>query len=238
MAAELTLEIIDQYTIDKKYSCEVCENEFTSLTLRMQKLRFVSSDVDLRPNYDPIDPLLYDVLLCPNCGYASLSMYFNKIASKHREKILQQVSLKWKRYDFPKIMTYRDACNKYKLALITAYAKDAKHSEMGYICLKIAWLYRLMGDNDGYMLFAARSSMEFTLAYENEQFPICQMDAPTLEYLLAYLLYVTGDKADSMKFLGRVITNISAPVRLKEKARELKELVSAGQTVFPVPQAL
>ena len=66
---------------DKKYTCPVCENNFTSKTVRSGKARMVRTDMDLRNVYDGIEPLKYDVILCPKCGYAALSRFFPNVSN-------------------------------------------------------------------------------------------------------------------------------------------------------------
>ena len=66
---------------DKKYTCPICEHNFTSKTVRSGKARMVRTDMDLRNVYDGIEPLKYDVILCPKCGYAALARFFPNVTS-------------------------------------------------------------------------------------------------------------------------------------------------------------
>jgi len=226
---ELNEETIKQYVLDKKFTCGVCGGEFTERVIRMQKLRFISSDDDLHPNYDPIDPLLYDVIICPLCGYCAIGMFFNKVSSKQKPLILNGITPKFRPHEWSKIITYKEAAEKHKLALVTAMVKGAKKSELGYICTKIAWLSRLNENETGYKEFAEKAIKEFELAYEQEDFPICQMDECTFGYLLAHLLYVTGRYDDAMRWLGRVITNRNVSSRVKERSLDLKNTIIEKQ---------
>jgi uncharacterized protein (DUF2225 family) len=226
---EITEENVKQYVLDKKMTCDVCGAEFTEQIARLQKLRFLSTDGDLHPNYDPMDPLLYDVVICPSCGYAAMSSYFGKVSSKQKEQIRQGVTPKFRPREWSKIMTYPEALDKYKLALVTAMVKEAKNSELGYICAKIAWLNRLTKNDEGYKEFAAKAITEFEKAYEEEDYPICGMDEPTLGYLLAYFDYVCDRYDEAMRWLGRAIPNRGISPRVKDKCIDLKALVQEKQ---------
>lgn len=64
---------------DKTFSCPVCEKEFPAKIMKSGKAKLLGTDADLRAKYDGIDPVKYDVELCPFCGYAALTRYFPKI---------------------------------------------------------------------------------------------------------------------------------------------------------------
>lgn len=191
----------------------------------MTKLKFISSDADLHPNYEPMDPLLYDVLICPLCGYSAMTMFFNKFPDKQISLIRSGVTAKYQPRTFNQIMSYGEAIEKYKLALITAMVRGAKKGEMGYICTKIAWLYRLLGKEQSYKNFAHKAAVEFELAYQEEDFPICQMDEPTFGYLIAYFLFISERYDDSLKWTGKVVTNRNITSRLKERCIDLKSVI-------------
>ncbi|KAI4453648.1 Thioredoxin [Holotrichia oblita] len=146
----------------------------------MTKLKFINSDIDLHPQYEPLDPLLYDVIICPFCGYSAISAFFNKISEKQIPLIRMGVTSKFKSRTFKKVITYQDAIEKYKLALITAMVISAKKGEIGAICNKIAWLSRLSDNDKLYKEFAEKAVSNFELAYQQEDFPIAQMDESAL----------------------------------------------------------
>ena len=50
----------EEVLFDKKFVCPVCEHEFTSKMLRVGKVKLASSDLDLRPVYEIMEPLKYD----------------------------------------------------------------------------------------------------------------------------------------------------------------------------------
>ena len=60
----------------KSYKCPICDSNFKSLTVKQGKARMIDTDIDLKVNYRDIEPLKYDIILCPVCGYAALERYF------------------------------------------------------------------------------------------------------------------------------------------------------------------
>lgn len=64
------------FLFDKSFTCPLCDREFKARTVKIGKAKLAGSDLDLRPRYEQIDLLKYDVIMCPSCGYASLSRFF------------------------------------------------------------------------------------------------------------------------------------------------------------------
>ena len=63
----------------------------------------------------------------------------------------------------------------------------------------------------------------FVKAVQTEEFPMCGMDEPTVDYIIAVLAMEFGDYFDSSKLLSKLITSYSASGRLKDRARDVKE---------------
>ena len=60
------------FLFEKTFTCPICEKDFKAKTVKIGKAKLVGTDLDLRPKYENIDMLKYDVILCPHCGYAAL----------------------------------------------------------------------------------------------------------------------------------------------------------------------
>ena len=64
------------YLFSKTYDCPVCATKFKDITVKANRARLVHMDRDLRPVHDDIEPLKYEAIVCPKCGYAALGRYF------------------------------------------------------------------------------------------------------------------------------------------------------------------
>ena len=69
------------FLFDKSYTCVVCDKTFESRTVKSAKVRRVGADRDLRPKYLYIDPLKYEVVSCPYCGYSAPNKYFGHLST-------------------------------------------------------------------------------------------------------------------------------------------------------------
>ena len=211
---------------DKSYTCPVCNNEFHSKMIRTGKVKLLSADTDLRPKYQLVDSLKYDALVCPSCGYAALSRFFKFMMPAQAKLIRENITKNFS--GLPKTggtYTYDDAILRHQLALANAIVKKAKNSEKAYTCLKMAWLFR--GKRETLPKDLLGKAYEgFMTAFSRESFPMCGMDEMTVTFLVAELARRTGKYEESGRWISKVLTSRSANERIKNKARDIKELLN------------
>ncbi len=230
------------FLFDKSFTCPICDKEFKARTVKIGKAKLAGSDLDLRPRYEQIDLLKYDIILCPYCGYAALSRFFKFVTSPQAKNIKKTISATFKpQKEVKEIYTYDEALERYKLTLANAIVKQTRSSEKAYICLKTAWLLRGKAEH----LDASQPDYEeqkkqceteeneflrnalegFLAARQTESFPMCGMDEPTVDYLIA----VTAMRFEQYDVSSRLITGIlqspTANPRMKDKARDIKEML-------------
>ena len=76
-----------EYLYDKKFTCIVCNKEFTSKQVRIGKARFKGTDEILKPLYTGIDCTKYDVIMCPHCGYAAVQEYMESLRQSSEQHL-------------------------------------------------------------------------------------------------------------------------------------------------------
>lgn len=228
-----------EHLYDKSYTCPVCDKAFKSKTMKSNRARLLSTDMDLRPVHQDIDSVKYDVVACPHCGYAVLARYFGPLSKMQVNKIKEAITSQYTKSDKRnKVYSYDTAIERSKLALLSSVIKGAKDSEKAYVCLKIAWLFRGKAEHLAAYEEAEKERQEFAeqekqflrkaydglyMARQKEHFPICGMDEVTFDYLLAALAYRFDDYETSAKLVGEILSNKAAGFRVKEKTRDLKE---------------
>lgn len=230
------------FLFEKAYTCPICEKEFKVKTVKIGKARLLGTDLDLRPKYENIDMLKYDVILCPNCGYAALSRYFKFLTASQAKWISEKISKAFKPpKDEHEIYSYEEALERYKLTLANAIVKQAKASEKAYICLKTAWLLRGQGEhldqkdpeyakkkaeNEAAENEFLRNALEgFLAARQTESYPMCGMDESTVDYLIAVIALRFEQFDVATKLVSNILVAPGTNPRMKEKARDLKELL-------------
>lgn len=231
---------------DKTYTCPVCESDFKAKSVKVGKIKLQSLDTDLRPRYQQADPLKYDAILCTHCGYASLTRFFQNVTYTQAGLIKKSISASFKPItDTGSIYSYDDAIARHKMALVNSIVKKAKTSERAYTCLKTAWVIRgkadtLPKDTPNYKNiidqlnkeerdFIANAYEGFSDAYMKESFPMCGMDESTVALLIAELARKSSKFDESLRWVSRILLSKEASERIKEKAREIKELIKEGR---------
>ncbi|MDF2537770.1 MAG: hypothetical protein K0S76_791 [Herbinix sp.] len=231
---------------DKTYSCPVCDKEFKSKMVKSGKIKLLSLDMDLRPRYQFADPLKYDAIVCPHCGFAALSRFFTYVTAMQAELIRKSISASFRGLKpASEVFSYDDAIARHKLALINAIVKKSKISERAYTCLKTAWVIRgkaenLPSDSPDYknqikelereeIDFIAKAYDGFEEAFIKETFPMCGMDENTITLLVAELARKIGKFDEAGRWISKVLIARDANERIKAKAREIKELIKANK---------
>ena len=230
------------FLFDKSFTCPLCDREFKARTVKIGKAKLAGSDLDLRPRYEQIDMLKYDVIMCPSCGYAALSRFFKYLTSPQAKNIQKTISATFKpQKEAAETYTYDEALERYKLALANAIVKQTKASEKAYICLKTAWLLRgkaehLDPEQPDYEAqkkqcqeeedeFLKNALEGFLAARQAESFPMCGMDEPTVDFLIA----VTAMRFEQYDLASRLIANLvtskTVNPRMRDKARDVKEMI-------------
>lgn len=228
--------------LDKSEVCPVCEAKFKTKIVRSGRFKMIGQDTDLRPKYQPLDILKYDAVVCPNCGYAALNRFFKFMMPSYAKAIQENITSNWKGMEQTgDFYTYDDAITQHKLALANTIVKGAKDSEKAYTCLKLAWLFRgkyesLEPGSENYEAQVKEAKAQerellenayagFVNAYSTEDFPMCGMDELTVTYLLAELARRIGKLEEASRFVSTVLTNRNASDRIKERARDVKEMI-------------
>lgn len=239
----ITPEVMEKDLIyDRAFDCPVCASKIKSKIMKSGKAKLVGTDSDLRPKYEGIDPIKYDVILCPKCGFSALSRYFKVMPSTQVKLIKEKISKNFRMVPHRgEIYTYEDAVERYKLALACSIVKQGKASEKAYICLKTAWVLRGQSENldpsasdykdkkaeleSGEEEFLKAALEGFTTARQSEDFPMCGMDESTIDYLMAVLATRFDQYEMASKLVATILTSTGANARMKDKARELKNQI-------------
>lgn len=214
---------------DKTVQCPICGRESKNRAVKKSSVRVASRDSDSMVYYSGINPSFYEVVYCSECGYAALPPYFSSIKSQYIGPILQNITMKWKKPNYPELFDAEFAIKQLKLALHVAIIKEASDSEKGLICLKLSWLYRLKEDKENEKRFLEQTIPCFENAYKNEKFPIAGMDEYSVQYLIGELYRRIDNPEMSLQYYSKVLISPNAPTRLKEKIRDQRDLLNLNK---------
>ncbi len=219
----------------KSYKCPICDSNFKNLTVKQGKAYRDSADFDLKVNFKNIEPLKYDIIMCPVCGYGALERYFERVAPRQRKDIIDKLCQTYVGIDDNKDeYTFDDAIERYDNAFVCADIKNSKNSEIGFMSLKLAWLYRAyskslpledekkdeLWQKERAYLFKAMDNLE--VARLKEHSPICGMDDVTLDILLAGLCIELEELDTARKYINSAMNNRNVSVGIRNKIYEFK----------------
>lgn len=237
------------FLLEKAIRCPVCDGVFKTKMVKNGRLKRLEPDADLRPRFQYIDSLKYDVSSCPKCGYTAMNRYFEHLSQIQIKLIQDNICSKFKPDSIPNpeglvACDYETALSKYKLALFNSIAKKAKASEKAYTCLKISWLLRgqgesLSGDTDEIKeqkaaikkeedAFYVQAYEGFVKAVASELFPMCGMDQNTVDYLMAAMAFHLKKYDVASKTISSILVSRTAPNKIKDKALNMKDEIIAA----------
>jgi len=231
------------FLLKKEIKCAVCDKKFPALVIKSSKAKRMEPDKDLRPRFQGVDVVKYDVYACPYCGYAAMTKSFESLAPSQlkwvREGVCKNFKPSGEDLSARETYTYDQAVDRLKLALVSAMTKRVKLSEKAYICLKIAWLRReqiaTMTDASKEALAkreAYKAEMEsfYKQAYDGflkvsstETPPFYGLGQNTLDYMLANMALYFKDYSTSSKLVASLLTSSNTPANLKDKCYDLKQ---------------
>ncbi len=233
------------FLLEKVIQCTVCDRKFKTLTVKTGKAKRLEPDDDLRPKFQGVDTIKYDVASCPFCGYSATHKDFEHLSATQIKWIREGVSANFKptRDESLEEYSYDQAVDRYKLALVCSMTKKAKMSEKSYLCLKIAWLrraqYELIKDDTPEALankkavkaewdgFYRQAYEGFVKASETETPPFAGIDANTLDFMLANMAMYFKDYGTASKLVSRLLTSSGTNSRIKDKCFDMKEAIVA-----------
>lgn len=233
---------------DREHICPVCGRGFTAKSVRAGKVISDGMDIDMRPRSKNLDMMKYRVLECPICGYANLERYFRDIRKKEVEA-LREKCLRWDTQAEAEegARSYEEAHHYYKAAIRCNLVRGAKNSIRAYTALCASWLLRgwreeletkgkkvednaTMGKDEERKLvkYAANNFKE---ALANEDFPICGMEEPTFDYLMAVLTYKQGNCSDAQRYVIRALQSRLLKPAIRPMAEDLRDMIKANEPI-------
>lgn len=189
--------------IDKPFVCPCCDNSFTNKVVDTSKIRMTGMDSDLRSYYEPVDPVFYDVIICPKCGYAALSKIFDNLSFEKAQTIMNFISPRQKDMTFPQVYSVDIALIRYKAALMCALITGDKSSILAVLYLRMAWLHRMILDEENETRCLVTCLEAFREAVSKEYFPLVDMDEKTTYYIMGSVLAKLRREEEAVEYFNR-----------------------------------
>ncbi len=198
---------IEKTLYHAKITCPICATKFESMRVRSSSIRVQRIDNDFCQHYQSANPLYYEMVVCPRCGFAfNLEFAKTQMSAGQREKAKLRLQPVWqdRAKDYGGVRTWDDAMEAFRLALYALEDELVKSSKMGMLYLKTAWLYRYKGNEAGEQKYIEKAISSFAKAYETESFSEPKSEL-NIVYLLGALNLRAGKNQESAKWLELVL---------------------------------
>ena len=202
--------------------CPVCSNPFKSTKTKSSKLRFVKSDTDMCRYFEGGNPYLYEINVCPSCGFSFSDNFKQDIDYTRKSEFIKTVSSHWKKQNFCGERTIDEAIETYKLALLSGRFIGLSEGNTAGICMRICWLNRMAGNLVEEKRFMKAAGELYHKVYEMGGFRGGQDISPEiLVYLLGELNYRLGDHNECMKWFNIAISKYSRDPFIKKQTVDM-----------------
>ncbi|WP_418791220.1 DUF2225 domain-containing protein [Phosphitispora sp. TUW77] len=229
--------VIEQYTFNKKVKCPVCNNAFEGLAIRDSRLKQADRTDELRVIYEDIEPLKYNIWICPECFYAMRRTEFDKINAIQKKKLANLTEQRKSQFtpNFKNIYTIGFAINAYLIAINCCdnfNKSEGIDERAGGIWLNIAWLYDDLEVFDKALEARKNALDKFKAAYMSGH--RSEGQDQKIEYLIGRLAFGQKNVKEAREFWFRATSRRNGVALLKDLARDgldmLKELEQEEKT--------
>lgn len=188
----------------KNFTCPYCGNNFSTTKVRSKFARVVKMDDDLCNHYESVNPLFYEINVCPECGYSFNDENSGAISDKVRDEIEKNLQTVWRKKDYSGARNIDLATESFKLAIVCQMARRARDSQKGMLYLKLGWLYRAQNDQKNENICRSEAVKFLTSSFEKENFNDPKSEI-NIMYLIGVLNRMMGNYKEASIWLDRVL---------------------------------
>jgi uncharacterized protein len=209
---------------DRNIQCLVCKKYYTSKKIRSRFVRAVKHDTDFCSYYktEENNPLLYYVHVCPHCGFSASEEFTTYFPPLTLEQIEEKICSQWSGMNYCGIRTIHDAINTYKLAIYSATLKKERHIAVAGLHMRLAWLYRTIGNQEEELRFMRLACKKYMESYITEDFRETHLSEIRLLYIIGELNRRIGNEKQAVMYFSNVIQkqNETIEKRIVEMAKD------------------
>lgn len=202
-------EINKKYIWKKEIHCPVCTRKFESYNYKSKSQALLEKESDFHEVYEKFDPIMYDIVVCPECHYANTQSKFSELKAQSMEKLHN--SMRESSFDFERDRDPQLGIESMRLAILTHEQVETQNDSIyGNLYLKQAWLYRNLKDKEN-----EAASLKKALEYYEKKYLSADtlggsLSENGLAYLIAELSRRTGDSAKAQNYFNLVISSQDA----------------------------
>lgn len=215
--------------VSRPLTCPICENKFDYFTPRAGSYHLISRDPDFCPHYGGINPLFYQIWVCPSCHYAAQKSHWQDLSDWEKKHLLQlQDELKDESFcDFSNPeRNLSTATQSFQLAYrYYSHRRAGTSNVLGTLQLHLAWMYRFEEELLQEKAHLDAASNHLLDAYDDTS-------SPKMVFLIAETLRKAGKHTEAMNWFMQVLQDVNAYGEINRLARDqMDEARSAARMV-------
>ena len=213
---------------NKEVKCPVCELTFTTKKVKTAFVKVLKRDSDFCAYYADENPTFYGVYVCPQCGYASFESIYQNLSIAQIARVGKKVGSNWSGKDYGGKRSLNQAIEVHKLALLNFNIMIASKFHIAKACLRLAWFYRMLEDEERELQFIKHAADSYELAFTTEEFENSGEEEYVVCYLLGELNRRLGNYRKAVSFYDMAIRNpeIETRKQIKKMAQDQRLLAS------------
>ncbi|MFZ5643350.1 MAG: DUF2225 domain-containing protein [Bacillota bacterium] len=186
----------------EEYSCPFCSGRVRTLKVKTECTELLKTDDDFCPHYRDLNPLFYEIAVCPGCGYAFSRDFRDKIGQQEQDVIRKNLSRLGKPKDFSKERSLEQAIETFYRASVIYKESSVPHYIQADVNLKLAWLYRYLKDREMEVMYTRAALQEFRASFEEEgSLSDIQKDLYIM-YMIGQLNLNSGETGEALKWFS------------------------------------
>ncbi len=207
---------------DKKYTCPLCQREFTNKRVRISKIRIKQVDSDFCTHYHGENPNYYLVIICPFCGF-TYTENNSEIKIQGKENLIKFLKGNRLKDDFTGARNDELALKAFFRAVNLGESRKEKNLVLANLYLQTAWIYRFMEDGEKEREYLQKALNYFLEFYEKDS---RTGNLAKVLYVIAELYRRLGNEKEAVFWFGRIIKDKSiTDAGIIRKAREQWQLI-------------
>ena len=204
---------------DKKITCLNCHTYFETKKPILSRLRIIDSETDGHKIYKENSPNLYEINVCPICGFAFDDRLNNPLYEEDIKKLLSYFQTVKNFEQYCQERTIQDAIRISKLALYIATTIEEPKTLRGVQYLKTSWLYREINDKKNEEMYLKKSKEFVEDAFENEDIEYFGLRLHVLYNILSETCRKLDLYEDAAKYYSKLFRCSTTPNYMKQKAQ-------------------
>lgn len=221
----------------RKYSCPVCQAQFSSLAVRSSSVYVEEKEPDFHTVYKGDSPVHYSIIVCPTCSYAASTGTFNKEITEEKLPALAAALYKLRPSDGPFFSGPRDSASalaSFQFAIRSAQLKQVPVGELAGLVLGASWMARETGAAELENTYAQEALKLYVEAYNRDARNVGNLKDIEATYLIGELYRRNGDFREAVSWFNKVVfhRDIKGYPHLEKMARDqwiLTRELAAGQ---------